>query len=68
MFNMHYDCDKVRHRPKSPEHNMGIMIQKNKTRENKDNSDKTARRLDYMGAPVVGSIKKFMHQLSIDPN
>jgi hypothetical protein len=46
---------------------MGIMIQK-KTRENKDNSDKTARRLDYMGAPVVGSIKKFMHQLSIDPN
>jgi hypothetical protein len=47
---------------------MGIMIQKNKTRENKDNSDKTAQRLTYMGAPVDGSIKKFMHQLSIDPN
>jgi hypothetical protein len=64
---MQYNCNKLRHGLKSPEHNMGIMIQK-KTRENKDNSDKTARRLDYMGAPVVGSIKKFMHQLSIDPN
>jgi len=30
MFNMQYDCDKVHHGLKSPEHNMGIMIQKKK--------------------------------------
>jgi len=56
MFNMRYDCDKVHHGLESPEHNMGIMIQeKKKTREKKDNSDKTAQRHNYMGIMSIAT-------------
>jgi hypothetical protein len=30
---MQYDCDKVHHGLESPEHNMGIMIQKKKKKK-----------------------------------